>query len=118
MTGWLEQKIEDGYEAVVTWVKGIAPAVLAFLKPVAQQVTTDEIAIAEASVAVGFTTPGDGAVKLLAALAYFASQSAAKEIPYVESRARTLVEIALQNAKAAATATVVDTSAPAPAQAV
>lgn len=98
MTGWLQHKWED-FE---TWLKGIAPVVLNFLKPVAQKVTADEIEIAEAAVAVGAATPGTGEVKMLAALAYFASQSLAKEIPYIESQARVLIEIALQNAKASA----------------
>lgn len=101
MVGWLAEK----WEEFETWVKGIAPEVLAFLKPVAQQVTTDEIAIAEAAVGIGFTTPGDGLAKMTAALAYFAAQSAAKELPYIESEARTLIEIALQNAKTAAATT-------------
>lgn len=93
----------DEWEALVTWVRGLAPQVLAFLKPVAQKITADEIAIAEEAVAVGFTAPGDGLAKMTAALAYFAAQSLAKEIPYAESQARALIEIALQNAKVAAT---------------
>lgn len=92
---WLIEKWED-FE---TWLKGIAPKVLAFLKPVAQKITADEIAIAEAAVAVGFTAPGDGLAKMTAALAYFAAQSAAQELPYAESQARALIEIALQNVK-------------------
>lgn len=95
--------LSDDWNAVKAWLANIAPKVLAFLKPVAQQVTEDEIAIAEGAVAVGFTTPGDGIAKMTAALAYFESESAAKELPFIESQARVLIEIALQNAKTAAT---------------
>lgn len=99
--GWLLDKWHD----LLAWIVRIKPAVLDFIKPTLQKVTEDEIAIAEAAVAIGFTTPGSGEVKMLAALAYFAAQSAAKELPYVESQARALIELALQNAKTAAAPT-------------
>lgn len=92
--------LSDKWHALLAWIVSIEPAVLDFIRPTVQQLTTDEIAIAEASVAVGFQTPGDGPTKLTAALAYFAAQSLAKEIPFVESKARTAIELALQNAKA------------------
>lgn len=112
MSTWtdIRDAAEAPFEKLWGWLKGIAPIVWNFLKPVAQQVTSDLIGIAEQAVAVGFTAPGDGVAKMTAALAYFAAQCAAKEIPYLESQARTLIEIALQNAKAT-------TAVPAPATA-
>lgn len=98
MTGWLQKE----WQLFETWLKGVAPAVLEFIKPVAQKITADEIAIAEAAVAEGFSTPGTGEVKMAAALTYFLAQTVAKQIPYLESQARVLIEIALQNAKVAA----------------
>lgn len=99
---WLLDEFSEGWTIFKAWIVKIKPVVLEFVKPTLQQLTEDEVTIAEAAVAVGFTTPGDGTVKLTAALAYFAAQSAAKEIPFVESKARTAIELALQNAKAAA----------------
>lgn len=99
---WLLDELSDEWTAFKAWIVKIKPAVLAFIKPTLQQLTEDEITIAEAAVVVGFATEGDGPTKLVAALAYFAAQSAAKEIPFVESKARTAIELALQNAKAAA----------------
>lgn len=62
------------------------------------------ITAAENAVQVGFTTPGDGTVKMTAALASFSSEVATKGLPFVESQARALIEVALQKAKAAAPA--------------
>lgn len=89
----------DEWNSFKAWVVSISPKVIAFIKPIAIQIKDDEIAIAEAAIAVGAVASGDGQAKMTAALAYFAQQSLAKEIPFVESQARALIEIALQNAK-------------------
>lgn len=91
----------DEWNSFKAWVVSISPKVIAFIKPIAIQIKDDEIGIAEAAIAVGATTSGDGQAKMTAALAYFAQQSLTKEIPFVESQARALIEIALQNAKSA-----------------
>lgn len=59
------------------------------------------IAAAESAVAAGFAAPGDGAAKMVVALASFSAEVAAKGIPFIESQARALIEVALQKAKAA-----------------
>lgn len=65
------------------------------------------VTAAENAVAVGFTTPGGGAAAMTAALASFSAEVAAKGLPFIESQARALIELALQNAKAAVPATPV-----------
>src|SRR4051812_10998805 len=77
-----------------------------FLVPFLKQVEAGGIGIllpaAENAVAAGFATPGDGTVKMAAALASFSAEVTAKGLPFVESEARALIELALQKAKSAA----------------
>jgi hypothetical protein len=79
-----------------------------FLLPFLKQVEAGGVNIllpaAESAVAVGFSTPGDGTVKMAAALASFSAEVVGKGLPFIESEARTLIELALQKAKAAAPA--------------
>lgn len=75
-----------------------------FIKPFAENLEKDGgqilITAAENAVAVGFAAPGDGASKMTVALAAFSVEVVAKGLPFVESQARTLIEVALQKAKA------------------
>lgn len=57
------------------------------------------IGAAEDAVKVGYSSPGDGQAKMNAALAAFSSAIMAAGIPFIESQARTLIELALQKAK-------------------
>ena len=72
-----------------------------FITAVEKQGGAILVAAAENAVAVGFTAPGDGQAKMAAALASFASEMAAKGLPFIESQARALIEVALQKAKGA-----------------
>lgn len=80
-----------------------------FLKPFVMTIESQGgqilVAAAESAVSVGFTTPGDGTVKMAAALASFSASMVAQGLPFIESQARALIEVALQNAKAALPAT-------------
>lgn len=58
------------------------------------------IAAAENAVAIGFSTSGGGQVAMAAALASFSAEVVAKGLPFIESEARALIEVALQNVKA------------------
>lgn len=82
-----------------------------FLKPfiaiVESEGSTILIAAAENAVSVGFAMSGGGAAAMTAALASFAAEVTAKGLPFIESQARALIEVALQNAKAATGATPV-----------
>jgi len=75
-----------------------------FLKPIADALEHQGgsilITAAENAVALGFATPGDGVVKMAAALGSFAAEVTAKGLPFLESQARALIELALQKAKA------------------
>jgi len=74
-----------------------------FIKPFIKTLESEEgqvlITAAENAVAVGFATPGDGIVKMTAALVSFSAEVLAKGLPFVESQARALIELALQKAK-------------------
>lgn len=76
-----------------------------FLKPFVLSIEQNGgrilIAAAEAAVAAGFAAPGTGEAKMAVALATFSAQVAAEGLPYIESQARALIEVALQKAKAA-----------------
>ena len=76
-----------------------------FLKPFIESIEKDGghllITAAQNAVAVGFAAPGGGEAKMLAALAAFSAEVAANGLPFVESQARALIEVALQSAKAA-----------------
>lgn len=78
---------------------------VAFLKPWAAQLEQEGktvlIDAAQAAVTVGEATPGSGEDKMLAALAAFAASCVKESLPYIESEARALIEVALQNFKAA-----------------
>lgn len=56
---------------------------------------------AENAVVSGFAAGGDGHAKMAAALDAFKAEVSGKGIPFIESQARTLIELALQKAKAA-----------------
>lgn len=59
------------------------------------------ITAAENAVAAGFSADGDGNAKMAAALASFTEEITSKGMPFIESQARALIEVALQKAKAA-----------------
>jgi hypothetical protein len=103
MSTWV--KLRDAVEAFFTGP--VAAFISPFLKAIEQQGPTLLIAAAENAVAAGFAAPGAGEAKMVAALASFSAEMVAKGLPFVESQARALIEVALQNAKAA--------TAPAPA---
>lgn len=97
MSTWT--KIRDAVEAF------FSGPVWGFIKPFAQALESQEgqvlITAAENAVQVGFAAPGDGVAKMLAALAAFSEEVVAKGLPYAESQARALIEVALQKAKSA-----------------
>ena len=76
-----------------------------FLKPFVLSIEANGgrilINAAEAAVAIGFAAPGSGEAKMAAALASFSAQVVSQGLPYIESQARALIEVALQKAKAA-----------------
>ncbi len=92
-------KIRDYVESFFTG------PVWSFIKPTIMALESAEgtvlINAAENGVAVGFSTPGDGTIKMAAALASFSTEVVAKGMPFLESQARALIELALQKAKAA-----------------
>ncbi len=87
-----------------------------FLEPFVTALEKEEgtvlIAAAENAVAVGFGIVGGGEVKMAAALASFTAEVTAKGLPFIESQARALIEVALQKAKNAVAA--LPTPSPAP----
>ncbi|WP_020471451.1 hypothetical protein [Zavarzinella formosa] len=94
-------KIRDAVEGFFTG------PVWNFVKPFITALEADEqqvlITAAKNAVSAGFATEGGGEVKMAAALASFTAEVIAKGLPFIESQARALIELALQNAKAAVT---------------
>lgn len=95
MSAWT--KVRDAVEGFFTgplWT---------FLSPFVTALESEEgqvlITAAENAVAIGFTA-GGGAVGMTAALASFEAEVIAKGLPFVESQARAIIEVALQKAKA------------------
>ena len=84
-----------------------------FLKPFIDTIEQNGgqilIAAAENAVQVGFATAGGGQAAMAAALAAFSAEVVSQGLPFFESQARALIELALQKAKAA-----VPAPAPAP----
>lgn len=91
--------------------------VYSFLKPfistLESQGSSILIAAAEAGVAAGFATTGGGTAAMAAALGVFETQVTTEGLPFIESQARALIEVALQNVKTA-TATAVPAPVVAP----
>jgi hypothetical protein len=80
--------------------------VWAFLKPAVTLIESEGgqilIAAAEAGVAAGAAAAtGGGSAAMTAALDVFKTQVVANGLPFIESQGRTLIELALQKAKAA-----------------
>lgn len=96
-------KIRDAIEAF------FSGPIWSFLKPFVVAIESQGgeilIAAAENAVAAGFAAPGDGAAKMAVALASFSAEVVAKGLPFIESQARALIEVALQKAKATLPAT-------------
>jgi hypothetical protein len=92
--------------------------VWSFLKPFVAVLESEGshilIAAAQNAVAVGFATAGNGEVKMLAALASFSAEVVANGLPFIESQARAMIEVALQSAKAAVPIEANPTPSPAP----
>lgn len=103
-------KIRDEVESFFTG------PVWTFLKPFVHTLESEGgpilLAAAEGAVAVGFSTTGGGAAAMTAALSFFESQVVGKGLPFIESQARALIEVALQNAKSALPVASVATPAP------
>lgn len=97
MSTWT--KIRD---SVVSFFSG---PVWDFIKPVVAVIESEGgqilIAAAENAVAAGFSAKGDSSAKMTAALISFSAEVAAKGLPFMESQARVLIELALQKAKTA-----------------
>ena len=76
-----------------------------FVKPFIESIEKDGghilIAAAQTAVTVGFAATGGGEAKMLAALASFSAEVVANGLPFIESQARALIEVALQQVKAA-----------------
>ena len=79
-----------------------------FIKPFIESIEQNGghilIVAAENAVAVGFATGGGNNAKMAAALASFSAEVVAKGLPFIESQARALIEVALQKLKAATSA--------------
>lgn len=104
-------KIRDAIEA---FIEG---PIWSFIKPFIKALESEEgqvlIMAAENAVAVGFAVTGGGAAAMAAALASFEAEVIAKGLPYLQSQARALIEVALQKAKAAAVPVPAPTPEPA-----
>lgn len=91
-------KIRDEVESFFTG------PVRSFVKPFVSVLESEGgpilIAAAETAVGIGFGAPGSGVAKMVAALASFESEVVAKGLPFIESQARALIEVALQKAQA------------------
>ncbi len=96
MSTWT--KIRDAVEGF------FSGPVWTFVKPFIQIIESQGgqilITAAENAVVAG-ATAGGGAAAMTAALASFEAEVVAKGLPFVESQARALIEVALQKAKAA-----------------
>lgn len=92
-------KIRDAVEGFFTG------PVWNFIKPFVTALEGEEqgvlITAAKNAVSVGFATPGTGEAKMLAALASFTAEVTEKGLPFIESQARALIEVALQSIKTA-----------------
>lgn len=97
MSTWT--KVRDAIESF------LSGEVWNFIKPFVETIESNGgqilITAAENAVAVGFTAQGSGEVKMTTALASFTAEVVAKGLPFIESQARALIELALQKAKAA-----------------
>jgi hypothetical protein len=97
MSTWT--KVRDAVESFFTG------PVWDFLKPFAAILESEGssilIAAAEDAVTAGFAAPGNGEAKMAVALASFSAEVIAKGLPFIESQARALIEVALQKAKVA-----------------
>lgn len=102
--------IADVIADVKGWFISKVPEIESFFAPFISSLETEGktvlIAAATSAVTVGEATPGTGEAKMLAALAAFSSTVVAQGLPYVESEARALIEIALQNLKNSLTGAV------------
>ena len=90
---WLKSELTSDTAKLETFLKPY----VAKLKAEGKEVLVDA---AEAAVTAGEAAPGDGTAKMLVALTAFAAVCTKESLPYVESEARSLIEIALQNFKA------------------
>jgi hypothetical protein len=99
--------LHDAVEFIQHLFVTTSHTVLAFLKPFALAIEQGGeailIAAAENAVQTGFSATGSGAERMAAALKSFEEEVVEKGKPFMESQARTLIEIALQNAKVATT---------------
>ncbi len=91
-------KIRDAIEGF------FSGAVWTFIKPFVLTLESQGgqilIAAAESAVVAG-ATAGGGAAAMTAALASFEAEVVSKGLPFIESQARALIEVALQKAKTA-----------------
>lgn len=83
------------------WILSVSPEILAFLKPIFSFLTRQVVALAEQAVAEGFKTNGSNEEKMSAALSYFKMNIRLQGKAFVESEARTAIELALQRIKRA-----------------
>lgn len=95
MSTWT--KVRDAVEDFFTGT------VMSFLKPFISTLESQGgsilISAAETAVTAGFAATGGGSAAMAAALSVFESQVVANGIPFIESQARALIEVALQNVK-------------------
>ncbi len=114
MSTWT--KIRDAIEGFFTG------PIWDFIKPLVHALESAAgpilIAAAESAVLVGFATPGSGSDKMAAALKSFESEIVAKGLPFLESQARALIELAYQRFEAPASAVPVNPLAVPPAEVV
>lgn len=98
MSEWTEFR-----DKVESFFVSESQVVIDFLKPFASTIEAEGkqilISAATNAVSVGEAAPGTGLVKMEAALAAFSATIIAQGLPYIESEARALIEVALQNFK-------------------
>lgn len=101
--------ISDVIQDVKNWFISKVPEIEAFFAPFIASLEAEGktvlIAAATSAVTVGEAAPGTGEAKMAAALSAFSATVVAQGLPYVESEARALIEVALQNLKASLTST-------------
>lgn len=87
------------WTTIKAWFLRIKPDILAFITPILKFATSELVLIAEKAVSTGYAAGGSNQEKMQAALDYFRKSAERQGREFLESQARTLIELALQKAK-------------------
>ena len=87
------------WTAIKAFFLRVKPDILAFIQPILKLLTSELVAIAERAVSAGFAAGGDNGDKMKTALEYFRKSVERQGREFIESQARTLIELALQKSK-------------------